>query len=679
MPESFLNGLFAVSIRALCLVALAWLLTLGIRRASLNHAIWMVVLGGMLFLPALNLIVPPMPIPVRLPALAPAAALKSLPTIAAGNTVRQPSIPVARPDAPPTKRRNPYPIPLAAYLAVTAAFLTRLALGYWRVRRLVRASVPISTPVLEQVAVAHSLAWPFPDLLESSGVRVPAVAGLREPVVLLPPGWRHWDEWELRAVLAHELAHVRRRDWAAALAASVNKCLFWFHPLAWWLERRLAALAEAACDEGAVRITRDPRRYAQLLLAFASRAPFAQSGALAMARASNVERRIDRVLNLRLPAGPVVSKGAWALLLACGIPILCAAAALQLTPPPPVPGAADWEDAYPMQSLIEGWAMTPADAQAAESKLAAEPGDLALRMKLLSYYFQYAMHQPRLRHIFWLIEHHPESNVHGGRQTGLIARPNPLNSHADYDRGKELWRSQAQIHRDDPRVLGNAAAYFREADPFEAENLLLQARRLEPGNPGWTRRLAILYAGAIGIDLAPVSPGIPGRPVDAAFVARARTALETAQEAELAGTAGLMLIPIDPGFYEDAPWKDAFDASAKRASAYAALLLERARSLEPENPRWRQPAGVRRFSSPSAASTAALPVISPAYPPLAQHARIQGTVRLSITSDREGRVTQVKVVSGHPLLVPAAVEAAKQVTTHPDSVTQVDVPFTLSR
>ena len=91
--------------------------------------------------------------------------------------------------------------------------------------------------------------------------------------ILLPRDWREWDTWKLRAVLAHELTHVRRGDWIITLLAGLNRSVFWFHPLAWWLEKHLSTLSEQACDEGSVLVTGDPLRYAEALLDVASVLP----------------------------------------------------------------------------------------------------------------------------------------------------------------------------------------------------------------------------------------------------------------------------------------------------------------------------------------------------------------------------------------------------------------------
>jgi beta-lactamase regulating signal transducer with metallopeptidase domain len=128
------------------------------------------------------------------------------------------------------------------YAAIALLFLLRLAAGYVRARRLVKSSRPIET-----------------NLRESDVLRVPIAIGFFQPRILLPSEWREWPPHKPRAVLAHERAHVRRGDWAVAVFARVNRAIYWFHPLAWWLERKINLLAEQACDDAAVIATGDAR------------------------------------------------------------------------------------------------------------------------------------------------------------------------------------------------------------------------------------------------------------------------------------------------------------------------------------------------------------------------------------------------------------------------------------
>ena len=77
----------------------------------------------------------------------------------------------------------------------------------------------------------------------------------------------------------------------------------------------------------------------------------------------------------------------------------------------------------------------------------------------------------------------------------------------------------------------------------------------------------------------------------------------------------------------------------------------------------------------------------PVYPPLAKQARIQGVVKLSAVISKDGTIMELAVISGHPLLAPAALEAVKQWVYQPtllngepvEVATQIDVNFTLSQ
>ena len=98
---------------------------------------------------------------------------------------------------------------------------------------------------------------------------MPLTVGWLRPKVLLPAGWERWPEDKLQAVLAHERIHVRRGDWAVGVLAGLNRSIFWFHPLAWWLERQLAQLAEQASDDAALLVV-GTEPYARALLDMAA-------------------------------------------------------------------------------------------------------------------------------------------------------------------------------------------------------------------------------------------------------------------------------------------------------------------------------------------------------------------------------------------------------------------------
>jgi beta-lactamase regulating signal transducer with metallopeptidase domain len=104
---------------------------------------------------------------------------------------------------------------------------------------------------------------------QSSEVMVPMTVAAIRPVIVLPVTWKTWDSDTLAAIVAHEAAHVRRLDAPINFVAHLNRAIFWFHPLAWWLERKLAVTAEHACDEAAARAIAAPDRYAEILVEMA--------------------------------------------------------------------------------------------------------------------------------------------------------------------------------------------------------------------------------------------------------------------------------------------------------------------------------------------------------------------------------------------------------------------------
>jgi bla regulator protein BlaR1 len=140
------------------------------------------------------------------------------------------------------------------WMTGTALVLARWMRGWWAIRRALRGSPRVALPA---PIPAHVL----PTAIE------PGVFGIFRPVLLLPEGIVDTlPEEQLDAIVAHELAHVRRRDNLTAALHMVVEALFWFHPLVWWIGARLLEERERACDEEVVRLGKRPRIYAQGIL-----------------------------------------------------------------------------------------------------------------------------------------------------------------------------------------------------------------------------------------------------------------------------------------------------------------------------------------------------------------------------------------------------------------------------
>ena len=102
---------------------------------------------------------------------------------------------------------------------------------------------------------------------ESERIEVPLTVGIRRPVVLVPRGSEQWPSARRRAVLLHELTHVRRRDCATELLVQSICALYWFHPGVWWVARQLRLAREQACDMAVLGAGTPAAEYAGHLVA----------------------------------------------------------------------------------------------------------------------------------------------------------------------------------------------------------------------------------------------------------------------------------------------------------------------------------------------------------------------------------------------------------------------------
>lgn len=117
--------------------------------------------------------------------------------------------------------------------------------------------------------------------------------------MLLPAGCETWDDDRVRIVLGHELAHIRRADWAVQMAADVVRAVFWYNPIFWFACARLRRESEAACDNAVLEAGVPAADYASHLLEIARtcRRPSPMATLVPMARPSTLEWRIAAMLN----------------------------------------------------------------------------------------------------------------------------------------------------------------------------------------------------------------------------------------------------------------------------------------------------------------------------------------------------------------------------------------------
>ena len=177
------------------------------------------------------------------------------------------------------------------------------AVGVWRLARAARRVndarlLAASDRIARDLGISRRLT-----LLEGSKLDTPVTWGVAFPVIFLPSGARSWDEVQLRYVLLHEMAHVRRLDALIQLLAQVAVAVFWFNPLMWWAAQRMRMESEHACDDYVLRSGIMASRYAEDLLTIvrltkaSERSRPGSLAALAMANRSEFEGRLMAILD----------------------------------------------------------------------------------------------------------------------------------------------------------------------------------------------------------------------------------------------------------------------------------------------------------------------------------------------------------------------------------------------
>ena len=213
--------------------------------------------------------------------------------------------------APADAWRNRFlPYVVAAWLAGALAFWVRL-MGGWVVAARMRSMLVRPAPAAWQLS-ARQLAARIGvsrsvRVLVSALVPVPAVVGWLRPVVLLPVGALAGLPAEhVEALLAHELAHIRRHDYLVNMLQGVAEALLFYHPAVWWVSGHIRAEREHCCDDIAVAIGGDVRTYANALIEMESCRP-PHAAALVAANHGSLANRVRRLLGESQPSGRTFS------------------------------------------------------------------------------------------------------------------------------------------------------------------------------------------------------------------------------------------------------------------------------------------------------------------------------------------------------------------------------------
>ncbi|MDQ3585178.1 MAG: M56 family metallopeptidase [Pyrinomonadaceae bacterium] len=191
---------------------------------------------------------------------------------------------------------------------IGAVLLSLKTTGAWLwTQQLKRASVqPVSDEWQARLAhLSRRLRVSRPVLLcESALVEAPTVIGWLRPVILLPASaLTGLSSAQLAALLAHELAHIRRHDYFVNLLQAVVEILLFYHPAVWWLSHRVRIEREFVCDDMAVAATGDALIYARALTTLEQLRRREGSAALVVAaNGGSLMQRIQRLIKTQTPA-----------------------------------------------------------------------------------------------------------------------------------------------------------------------------------------------------------------------------------------------------------------------------------------------------------------------------------------------------------------------------------------
>ena len=282
-------SLLILLVKATIILVAALGITIAMQRASATarHLVWLVTLGGLLLVPALTAwsplrlaVLPATSYDFNVSVAKPTSSPAALSEKAKGEheiTLRSPDgavISASSTDAPaptslaslnePTHTTPAFTgfattgisIAVAIWGFVVIAILLSLAWASMSVRRIVRNAHPLDSPdwmnplfeIADRIGLDEA-----PRLLQSDEAKMPFACGITTPTIVLPAESESWTLDRRRAVLLHELAHVRRHDLLGHTLGRLACAVYWFHPLVWTAAKQLRNESERACDDLAHR------------------------------------------------------------------------------------------------------------------------------------------------------------------------------------------------------------------------------------------------------------------------------------------------------------------------------------------------------------------------------------------------------------------------------------------
>ena len=283
--QSWLSPLLNHLWQSTAVVLAAWVLALALRRnrAAVRYWVWMVA--------SIKFLVP-FSVFVAVGELLRPRAAAPLPTTVISMAVTQ----IAQPFEP-AQQASPWAASPAQSMHILPILLIALWAGgalvtvlrWWRCWRQIRIAVRAATPCDINATVP---------VLLSTALMEPGIFGTIRPVLLLPKGIAsRLTQSQLNAIVEHEMYHVQRRDNLTFSMHMAIEALFWFHPLVWWIGRRLVEERERACDEAVLEGGNEAEIYAESILSVCMHCIESPLPCAAGVSGSDLKKRIVRIMS----------------------------------------------------------------------------------------------------------------------------------------------------------------------------------------------------------------------------------------------------------------------------------------------------------------------------------------------------------------------------------------------
>lgn len=529
----------------------------------------------------------------------------------------------------------------------------------------------------------------------SKEVNGPVTFGFMKPTVLLPEYFNEIDERQQSAAVSHELAHVRRNDAVTVFAEEVLRGLLWFHPCVWWLLDRIQLCREEVVDAETIEITGDRATYLETLLAFAQRTatpdlapatPFLKRNHLvermnAIAKEFDLPQRVRSVnafaLYTLMPCA--LALGIWLLPLKGQPELALDTRGVAVDPAFPLLHRGPIE--FPgdvIAKKITGEvvvSITVSDSgEVTEAKVVRGPEELrpAVLRSVFGWHFDTRFAVPP-KQFDVTVRFDPKPPAPARVKTESMPADTTLLevTHIDTTGLPENVRS---------RVLG--AVGIQIGDRISQKEAFEKLKRMHVAEPGVLFAWATPDPGTLDISL---------------FLRGSISNFERSTRKEI------LITGVDTSHLPEALRQSVLERLNVHAGEYLTIeelyrkqieigAIDRHLLMDPitgSPMSYRLVVRIRPDASTGQAHIDFPPdgprptsVAAPVYPPLALQARVRGSVRFTMLIASDGSVKKIQLVSGHPLLVPASLEAIKQVRFAPseaESKTDATVVFTFDQ